>query len=247
MDFVKKAQENPVLVSVGAILAGLGLLAAAWAAFSEQPFFQAVGAAVTVAFNTFAVVAAVIVGGLVISIGALVAVVLGSVRNRNEAKRLSGEVTQLETKVSELDTDLRLTRQREEALKTQLVNTKAEIARDELRRLGSMRFGDGKVRPKVTIRFVGYLNDYELAKTIEKSFRDHTSWEVTLDGSNQPTLEPSGQFKVLFESAMFQSFDGLAHAFATSELLGVTCGRAAADRSDEHHLIVKILPTAQTS
>jgi hypothetical protein len=48
---------------------------------------------------------------------------------------------------------------------------------------------DEKKKTTVRIRHFGYDRDYELAKRLRALIAEHIRWDVTLDGSNNPSLE----------------------------------------------------------
>jgi hypothetical protein len=48
---------------------------------------------------------------------------------------------------------------------------------------------------------------------------------------------------VVFESGLTKSFEPLSYEFDTGGLLGVPIGREMAQRTDNHHLIIKVLPS----
>jgi len=96
---------------------------------------------------------------------------------------------------------------------------------------------------RVTVRFAAY-DDYPLAQQIEAILREHTGWPITLDNRNDPVLRPSDEFKVIFGSAMHGTFGEVASAFSDGQLLSCHVGmRDDANRFDQEHLIVEVLPT----
>jgi hypothetical protein len=103
-----------------------------------------------------------------------------------------------------------------------------------------------KVEVCVTIRFVGYSSgDFGLAKKIETILKQHTKWKINMDGSNNPALIPSNEFKVIFESAISGGFHELASAFAEGQLIDAVVGqRANGNRYDFTDLVIEVLPTA---
>lgn len=245
MDFIKKAQENPVLVSVGAVLAGLALLAGAAAFFSvDKSAWQLMVETVSYVFSTGAVVGVLFAVGLLLSFAASVAVVLGSVRNRKLAQQVSGELQSRTAERDALKSLVATMAEQAAEVGKELQETKHSIAIDSMRRYSSMKFGDKK--PQVTIRCVGYGADYDLAERIKKTLREHANWEAQIDTTNKPSLPRADKFKVMFESGFHQAFDQLAYDFSQSELLGVTVGKRMADRDDGHHLIIFVFPEKET-
>lgn len=245
MDFIKKAQENPVLVTVGAVLAGLALLAGAAAFFSvDKSAWQLMVETVSYVFSTGAVVGVLFAVGLLLSLAALVAVVVGSVRNRKLAQQVSSELTSRTAERDGLKSLIATMAEQAAKLGEELKETKRSIAIDSMRRHSTMKFGgeDG-TRPLVTIRCADYAADYDLAKSIQKVISEHTSWKVEIDASNKPSLDRADKFKVLFESGWVGAFNQLAYDFSQSELLGLSVGHRSADRSDQHHLIIFVYPT----
>ena len=95
----------------------------------------------------------------------------------------------------------------------------------------------------VTIRFADYA-DFALVKQIE-AILNETGWPIVIDGGNSPVLEPSGQFKVIFESGLSAAFDPIAHAFSDGRLLQCPVGRRLADRGTMTHLVIEVLPTVR--
>lgn len=96
----------------------------------------------------------------------------------------------------------------------------------------------------VTVRFAVY-SDFPLAQRVSEIVTKYTGWPVELDGSNKPTLLPdSNGFKVIFDVGGMQTYDEVAFAFSSGELLGadVRVGRRISDRFNSELLIVEILP-----
>ena len=98
---------------------------------------------------------------------------------------------------------------------------------------------------RVTVRFASY-DDYALAQQIETILKEHTGWTVTLDGRNDPVIRPNQRFKVIFESRFNGTFNEVAAAFGEGPLLPCSVGVRNADRFDQEHLIVEVLPTVTT-
>ena len=70
-------------------------------------------------------------------------------------------------------------------------------------------------------------------------------WPVTLDGSNNPAIEPNNDCKVLFESDLSGIFDDIAEAFKSGNLLdNVSVGVHRKDLlEDKRRLVVEVTPT----
>jgi len=117
---------------------------------------------------------------------------------------------------------------------------KTDHALEQVSICSQMRFNG--TSPTLTVRFAAYGTDYALVKQIEKIFAD-CGWKVHLDGTNNPVLPQADQFKVIFESPGTPSFDRLAFEFSNADLLGVPVGKSMGDRSDFHHLVIKVLPS----
>ena len=55
---------------------------------------------------------------------------------------------------------------------------------------------------RVTVRFAPpYDDDYFLAEEIKKILEQYTGWPVEIDGTNNPLIRPSDEFRVVFESS----------------------------------------------
>jgi hypothetical protein len=244
MDIIKKAQEHPVIFAVGAVLGALALIASAWQFFdTDKSAFEALMGFVTLTIGAGAIVATTVVLGLLVCVGALVAVVIGSVRNRKQAQDLTATLTSLTAERNELKSLVATMANQYQALAGEHRETKRNIAIDSMRRHSGMKFGgDDSPQPVVTIRCADYAADYDLAKNIQKVIREHTSWKAEIDTSNKPSLERADKFKVIFESGWVGAYKQLAYDFSQSELLELPVGHRSADRSDQHHLIIFVYP-----
>jgi len=135
-------------------------------------------------------------------------------------------------------------KERDEARETLVAKTRA-FAHERLRIYSSMAWGDDRsIKPTVTIRFVKYGKDHALAKQIQQIFGEFTNWETKLDWANDPVLPEAEQCKVVFESGWAGAFRPVANAFLDGDLLGVPVCWNDGDRSDQHHLVIKVLPSA---
>ena len=96
----------------------------------------------------------------------------------------------------------------------------------------------------VDVRFAT-PDDHFLAKKIQDIIEVHTYWPVTLDGGNKPAIEPNNEFKVLFESDHGATFDEIAEAFKSGNLLGdVSVGvHSTGILEDRRRLVVEVTPT----
>ncbi len=98
--------------------------------------------------------------------------------------------------------------------------------------------------PRVTIRFVGYAStDFGLAKQIESILKEHTQWNLALDGGNNPALRPSNEFKVIFESSVMGSFREVAAAFSDGRLIDAAIGVRDHPNRFDHDLVIEVLPS----
>ncbi len=95
---------------------------------------------------------------------------------------------------------------------------------------------------RVTVRFAVY-DDFALAQQIKAILEEHARWEVTLDNRNAPVIKPEDRFKVIFESSESGTFNDVACAFEDGSLIPCSIGVRRADRPDQGHLIVEVLPT----
>jgi hypothetical protein len=103
--------------------------------------------------------------------------------------------------------------------------------------------GDKEVPPTVTIRHCSYAGDDKIAERIKNVFDQYLRWPVNIDASNNPALERAERFKVVFDVGFTLSYGEVIRAFDEGDFLGVTVGALQADRDDERHLIVKVLPS----
>ena len=88
-------------------------------------------------------------------------------------------------------------------------------------------------------------DDHFLAQKITQIFQRNMQWPVTLDGSNNPAIEPNNDCKVLFESDFSGIFDEIAKAFKSGNLLdNVSVGVHRKDLlEDKRRLVVEVTPT----
>ena len=88
-------------------------------------------------------------------------------------------------------------------------------------------------------------DDHFLAQKITQIFQRNMQWPVTLDGSNNPAIEPNNDCKVLFESDFSGIFDEIAEAFKSGNLLGnVSVGvHRKGLLEDKRRLVVEVTPT----
>ena len=96
----------------------------------------------------------------------------------------------------------------------------------------------------VDVRFAT-PDDHFLAKTIQEIFERKTLWPVTLDGSNNPPIEPNNECKVSFKSDHGGTFDEIVEAFKSGNLLGdVSVGISRTGLlEDRRRLVVEVAPT----
>lgn len=242
---VEKIRQHPNWAAAGAVFTLIGGAATIWNWFDDRPFFRALwetGGALMSGHLWVVAGAILILASFVLVFGMAVAIARGNSRveslegqqrsSREALRRTTEERDEARSELAEAASSLR--------------KTKELFAHERLRIYSGMRFGrSGEITPVVTIRFADYAGgDYALAKRIEEIFNKYTSWPVTLDGSNSPVLNPAGDFKVIFESSAFQDFDRVAFAFSDGDLLRVSVGSSAGDRTDQHHLVVKVFPSA---
>jgi hypothetical protein len=244
----KRIKDHPIVATAFAIGAGISAIGGFWAAFSPDPFIPSVGKLVVSVLTARSVVGVVSVIAFLLSIGVLGIVAVTAARSRREVKKLIQTVDELESGRNSLNSELRRVAQEREHFRKKLVETKERFGYERLEMYSGMRFDDGKTSPIVTVRFAhsgSYGGDYDIAKKIEKILNECTRWEVNIDGSNTPTLDPAGEHKVLFDSSWSQSFDRIGAAFRSGELLGegISVAWSTSDRNDHHHLIIKVLPS----
>ena len=97
------------------------------------------------------------------------------------------------------------------------------------------------------VRFATY-DDFDLATLIKAIIEQTMQWEVELDGTNNPTIRPEFDHKVLFESDLRATFDEIAEVFISGHLLdNVRVG--IRHRHDvlpgRHGLVVEVAPTVK--
>ena len=97
---------------------------------------------------------------------------------------------------------------------------------------------------RVTVRFAEY-KDVDLATEIKTIIEKCTQWPVEIDGSNNPTIMPEKDFKIVFDVGPLDSFSEIAWAFSYGELVNATIGKTINVQrfDDKEHLIVNVLPT----
>jgi hypothetical protein len=126
---------------------------------------------------------------------------------------------------------------------------KRAYALDVFRRHAGLRLHDDRV-PRVTVRFVGYGEDYDIVQKIKTHVAVHLNWPVDVDGSNSPALlRATDEYKVVFDLGLTGNIFGeVAGAFSEGNLLGVPIGfQTFSERRDYENLIVKVLPSAGAS
>ena len=96
----------------------------------------------------------------------------------------------------------------------------------------------------VVVRFAT-PDDHFLAKKIQEIIQRNTQWPVTLNGSNNPTIEPNNECKVSFKSDLGATFDEIADAFISGNLLdNVSVGvHRKGLLEDKRRLVVEVTPT----
>jgi len=122
-----------------------------------------------------------------------------------------------------------------------LADCKRDFAVGKLEWLAAMAENNNS-NIRVTVRFAQYGEDYDLATQIKAIIEQHTHWPVTLNGSNVPVIKQDDKFRVIFESGWAGNFDPVASAFAMGALVPGVIGHRHADRADQGHLIVEVLP-----
>ena len=96
---------------------------------------------------------------------------------------------------------------------------------------------------RVTVRFAEY-KDLNLAKEIEAIIKNCTRWPVEVDGSNNPTIMPDKDCKVVFDVGPGPGFREVVWAFTYGELVKCKIGWKETERFEEtEHLIINVLPT----
>ena len=140
---------------------------------------------------------------------------------------------------------LDLTRERD-ALSKELTACKVEFSHAKLRWIADRQVlsGDEDAVVDVVVRFAT-PDDHFIAKNIQDIIQRHAGWSVTLNGSNDPPIEPNNEFKVLFESDLGKTFDEIADAFKYGNLLNyysVGVSRRHDVLKDRRHLVVVVTP-----
>ena len=96
---------------------------------------------------------------------------------------------------------------------------------------------------RVTVRFADY-GDLDLAQQIEEVIKQCAKWPVEIDGSNNPTIMPEKEFKVVFEVGPFDDFIEVAAAFGAGELVKAKIGKKTNHQFvNREHLIICVHPT----
>ena len=74
---------------------------------------------------------------------------------------------------------------------------------------------------RATIRFAPpYGNDYTLANEIALIIRTYPGWQVKIDGTNDPLIEPSDKYRVVFDASFRSAYlNEVALAFQEGELI----------------------------
>ena len=98
----------------------------------------------------------------------------------------------------------------------------------------------------VDVRFAT-PDDHFLAMKIRDIIEVHTYWPVTLDGGNNPAINPNNEFKVSFVSDLGATFDEIAEAFKLGSLLDdISVGVRRTELGlleDKRRLVVEVSPT----
>jgi len=243
----KGIEKHPVISTILAIGGAIAAIGGFWSAFSPEPLIPTIIGLVRSVVSMRSTVAALSALAFIASIGVLVVVAINAGRARRELPKLQEQIARKEDERIALERSRATLNEKLSLAVKALTDGKERWAHERLLMYSGLRFGDGgAVKPVVVVRFVKYGSDYQLAKLIEKILGDFTSWEVTLDHANSPVLPPMDDFKVIFESGPFRSFDKVAFAFSDGNLLGVSVGAECdINRSDEHRLVIKILPASE--
>ena len=143
---------------------------------------------------------------------------------------------------------LDLARERD-ALSKELTACKVEFSHAKLRWIADRQVlsGDEDAVVDVVVRFAT-PDDHFIAKNIQDIIQRHAGWSVTLNGSNDPPIEPNNEFKVLFESDLRKTFDEIADAFKYGNLLNyysVGVSRRHDVLKDRRHLVVVVTPAVK--
>ena len=141
---------------------------------------------------------------------------------------------------------LALARERD-ALSKELQACKVKFSHAKLHWIAERQVlsGDEDAIVDVVVRFAG-SSDYFIANNIKKIIEGHAGWRVTLNGSNDPPIEPNNEFKVLFESDLRNTFYEICEAFKYGNLLNdhsvqLNCRHLVLE--DRRHLVVVVTPT----
>jgi hypothetical protein len=254
-----KVSQHPAYLALGSFVSTLVAVGAAWALWSDEPFLKSVfhAAKQVISVNLLAVLGVSVL--VVVAVGFLALTVASAIHHKRDAAGLRKTLQHFERVATESQAEKNaLRRQLQEATSdrsnalTLLQKAKADFGHAMLRWHAGMVFyehnktepNQEKTKPIVTIRSAAYGNDYKLVEQIQRIVQEDLQWEVTLDGKNDPMLKQAKDFKVVFESGLTQSFDPICTAFAVGDFLGVTVGRESSDRTDYHHLVIKVLPSA---
>ena len=97
------------------------------------------------------------------------------------------------------------------------------------------------------VRFATY-DDFDLATQIQAFIQQTMQWEVELDGTNNPSIRPDYDYKVLFESDHRATFHEIAEVFISGHLLDnvrVGIRLRGAVVPDTRRLVVEVAPTVK--
>jgi hypothetical protein len=179
---------------------------------------------------------------LIVALAFVVVVCIPSVASALRNKRVVGEAEEdLRRRSSELT---RVINERDKVAQ-ELKDKKYEYAMDTLSRYAHL--GVNGKKPRVTVRYSDYGQDYETAQKIKGMFTQYVKWPVTLEISN--TLPRAEKFKVVFDVGMTAiTYNELVHAFSEGDLVNATVGiRQFTERDDIEQLIVLVLPSAPSA
>ena len=123
---------------------------------------------------------------------------------------------------------------------------RVEFAHANLSWIAERAILNGDTTNVAVVRFAIY-DDYDLATRIKATIQQNMQWPVELDGTNNPTIKPSADFKVIFESDLRATFDEIAKVFISGNLLNnVSIGIRHIDiLEDKHRLVVEVAPTVK--
>jgi hypothetical protein len=165
--------------------------------------------------------------------------------NHSEANSLVADYAQLVSERDALRRELDETKAARDEAEEWLMEGQRKWARERMELYSNVLINGEK--PKLTIRFADYASsDPLIVRKIEQNFKEFTKWDVQVEQATKPALRPDEKFKVVFDIGRSgMAFARIATAFSDGSFAGVPVGIRHSDRTDEHHLIIEVLPTVR--